>query len=85
MNLKLVNYFILEGDYNSLIIDTGCGIGNMQEDVRRVTKKPLIVALTHGHFDHCGGMAHFDYCFMRNEDNDETTREYYLKATGFVI
>lgn len=77
---KLVNFFILEGKENSLLIDTGCGIGNVQEDALRVTEKPLSIALTHGHFDHCGGIKSFATCFMHADDDTDTTRNHYLNG-----
>ena len=55
---NLVNMFLLEGDEKAVLIDTGCGIGDFTEIIRRYTKKPLEVLLTHGHADHCGGMIY---------------------------
>lgn len=56
---NLVNAFLVEGMEKAALIDTGCGIGNLGEIVRELTKKPLIILLTHGHFDHDGGVKQF--------------------------
>lgn len=55
----LVNAFLVEGEQKAALIDTGCGIGNLAETVRELTDKPLIILLTHNHFDHAGGVEQF--------------------------
>ncbi len=72
---RLVNAFLLEGSEKAALIDTGCGIGHLAERVRELTDKPLIILLTHDHFDHTGGVFEFpdvpvylheaDYCKMK--------------------
>ena len=56
---KLVNAFLVEGEERAALIDTGCGIGHLAERVRELTDKPLIIIITHGHFDHDGGVKQF--------------------------
>jgi len=56
---KLVNAFLVEGEEKAALIDTGCGIGRLAETVRELTDKPLIILITHGHFDHDGGVKQF--------------------------
>lgn len=56
---RLVNAFLVEGDEKAALIDTGCGIGNLLDVVRELTDKPLMVLITHGHFDHDGGVKQF--------------------------
>ncbi len=60
--------FLLEGNDRALLIDTGTGLFNVPELVRELTAKPLIVALTHGHVDHAGGMDQFDEVFLHPDD-----------------
>lgn len=57
---KLANMYLLEGDEKALLIDTGSGLGPLEDEVRALTGKPLIVALTHGHGDHTGGCHLFE-------------------------
>lgn len=56
---RLVNAFLVEGEEKSALIDTGCGIGDLAGVVRELTDKPLIILITHGHFDHDGGVKQF--------------------------
>lgn len=56
---KLVNAFLVEGQERAALIDTGCGIGHLAETVRELTDKPLVILITHGHFDHDGGVKQF--------------------------
>ena len=49
---------LIIGNEKALLIDTGYGYGNLREAVARLTDLPLIVANTHGHFDHVGGKYH---------------------------
>lgn len=56
---RLVNAFLVEGEEKSALIDTGCGIGDLAETVRELTDKPLVILITHGHFDHDGGVKQF--------------------------
>lgn len=55
--------YLLEGDDRCLLIDTGLGIGDIREQVTRLTSKPVIAAATHIHWDHIGGHRYFpDFC-----------------------
>ena len=48
----VANCYLLIGDEKALLIDTGCGAGNLKEAVEKITNKPLYVAVTHRHPDH---------------------------------
>ena len=56
---RLVNAFLIEGEERAALVDTGCGIGDLAREVRELTDKPLIILLTHTHFDHDGGIYEF--------------------------
>ena len=49
---RLVNAFLVEGEERAALIDTGTGVGNLYGVVRELTEKPLVILITHGHFDH---------------------------------
>ncbi|TRY62838.1 hypothetical protein TCAL_00832 [Tigriopus californicus] len=59
------NVFFLVGSDRDLLTDTGVGIFNLREFLHakglrhRETMKPMDVVLTHIHFDHSGGVHHF--------------------------
>lgn len=58
------NMYLLEGTDRALLIDTGWGAGNLREHVQRLTAKPVIPALTHGHLDHSGGCGEWECVLM---------------------
>lgn len=59
--------YLLIGQEKALLIDTGYGEGNLREFVEQITKKPVIVLNTHGHFDHTGGNAWWPEAWMTAE------------------
>ncbi len=75
----LVNAFLVEGEKKAALIDTGCGIGNLAQVVRELTDKPLIVLLTHGHFDHNGGAYEFADSTIYQHPADAGQREETMK------
>ena len=66
----LATMYLLVGKDRALLIDTGCGICDLKQTVRELTDKPLVTALTHGHFDLCGGMDCFDQVYANEKDYD---------------
>ena len=64
----VANCYLLIGDDKALLIDTGCGAGNLKEAVEKLTNKPLFVAVTHRHPDHAGGAWQFGIYYMHKDD-----------------
>lgn len=60
--------YLVEGRDRSLLIDTGTGTGDLRSLAEKLTKKPYDVVCTHGHVDHCGGIAQFPKIFMHPAD-----------------
>ncbi len=60
--------FLLVGSEKALLIDTGIGIGDLRGAVSRITQKPVIVALTHGHGDHTGNAWQFPEVYIGEKD-----------------
>ena len=58
------NMYLLEGTEYALLIDTGWGAGNLRTYVEKLTTKPIMVALTHGHLDHSGGCGEWKSVLM---------------------
>ena len=52
--------YLLAGTEKALLIDTGTGVFDLPGLIAARTELPLMVALTHGHPDHAGGMGWFD-------------------------
>jgi glyoxylase-like metal-dependent hydrolase (beta-lactamase superfamily II) len=64
--------YLVEGDNEALMIDSGYGVGNTREFAQALTKKPIHnVAITHAHFDHTANAAYFDKAFMSQGTKDE--------------
>ena len=51
--------YLLIGTDRALLIDTGLGICNIYEEVRKLTDKPVTAIATHIHWDHIGGHRYF--------------------------
>lgn len=60
--------YLIEGKNSALLIDTGVGFAGLKNYVRTLTSLPLQVVITHGHFDHAGGICEFDTVYMSGED-----------------
>ena len=58
------NMYLLEGGEKALLIDTGWGAGNLRAHVEKLTDKPVVAALTHGHLDHSGGNGEWERVLM---------------------
>jgi hydroxyacylglutathione hydrolase len=59
-----VRCFLIEGDREALLIDTGVGSGNLKKYVEEITKLPITVIFTHADGDHVGNAGQFDRRFM---------------------
>ena len=62
--------YLLEGNKEAMLIDTGVGIIDVREVVRSLTLLPVSVLNTHGHFDHVGGNSLFDVVYMHEADKE---------------
>ena len=51
--------YLLVGDDRALLVDTGLGVGNMAEEVKKLTSLPVTAIATHVHWDHIGGHTLF--------------------------
>lgn len=60
--------YLLEGKERALLIDTGLGICNISEEVRKLTKKPVIAVATHIHWDHIGGHKYYPEFYAYEEE-----------------
>lgn len=53
-------YLMVDKDNNAIIVDLPDETGEqLAEFLKQNNIKPLAILLTHGHFDHCGGVASF--------------------------
>lgn len=64
---EVISYLVL-GNEKAVLIDTGMGIGNIRDEVDRLTDLPLVVINTHSHFDHVGDNVRFEEVWSFDED-----------------
>lgn len=62
--------YLLIGSYNSLLIDTGLGVGNIKKVIENLTNSPVKVVTTHVHWDHIGGHKYFDNIGVYEAEKD---------------
>lgn len=60
--------YLLNGTERSLLIDTGLGICNIYNEVKRLTDKPVTAVASHIHWDHIGGHKHFSDFYAHEEE-----------------
>jgi len=59
---EVISYLIV-GQKQALLFDTGMGIGNIKRIVSRLTSLPVVVLNSHTHDDHVGGNWEFNSIF----------------------
>ncbi|MEL7086401.1 MAG: MBL fold metallo-hydrolase [Cyanobacteria bacterium J06597_1] len=55
------NLWLVKGDKQDLLIDTGLGVASLRHHLADLIDKPLLAIASHIHFDHAGGMVEFDH------------------------
>lgn len=72
---ECASVFVLVGKEKALVIDTGIGIGDLRGAIEKITDKPLVLVLSHGHGDHLGNAWQFDEVYLNEKDLSYTKRE----------
>lgn len=85
--LGVVQAFLVVGKERAALLDTGDGMGNLVEEVKEITEKPLYVLNTHGHLDHAGGNSQFPVVYLSPRDFEASVsmctykmREWYVET-----
>lgn len=61
--------YLVIGSEKALLVDTGCGVGDLRGLCESLTEKPITVVLTHGHVDHAMGAIQFGNVYMNHLDD----------------
>jgi len=62
--------YLLNGTERGLLIDTGLGVENIWEQVKKLTDKPVTVVATHVHYDHIGGHKYFKDFYVHEAETE---------------
>lgn len=71
------------GKEKAILFDTMAGIGDLKGYVAGLTRLPVIVINSHGHFDHMGGNHQFERAFLHPLDRPLLPQfEHWLEVIG---
>lgn len=62
--------YLVQGTDRAALLDSGSGFCSLKAVVDRLTTKPVLVLLTHGHTDHAMGAGEFSTVYMDPSDRD---------------
>ncbi|MGN0998813.1 MAG: MBL fold metallo-hydrolase [Faecousia sp.] len=69
--------YLIEGEKEALVIDSGYGCGNIRAYCQSLTEKPVFrIANTHDHFDHTANNHYFDCAYMSAASYPLATRPF---------
>lgn len=69
--------YLVEGEDEALVIDSGYGCGNIREYCQTLTDKPVKhIANTHDHFDHTANNSYFERAYMSEATEPLATRPF---------
>ena len=60
--------YLIEGRDKALLIDTGMGEGDLLDTVKKLTRLPVEVAITHPHLDHMFRIDRFEKVYLHKND-----------------
>jgi glyoxylase-like metal-dependent hydrolase (beta-lactamase superfamily II) len=63
-----IKSYLVEGERDVAVIDTGLGVGDFAAVVRSLSEKAPVVLQTHGHWDHFGGSHAFERVFVHESE-----------------
>ena len=61
-------FYLIEGEEQAVLFDTGNGFPELPKIIKELTDKPVEVILSHGHFDHTGCAFEFAKCRIHPAD-----------------
>ena len=64
------HFYLVRGDREAALLDTGVGCGSLDGFVRSLTNLPVRVFITHGHVDHAMGAGAFEDVWLSPLDRE---------------
>lgn len=64
------HFYLVKGDREAALLDTGVGCGHLDKFVRSLTGLPVKVFITHGHVDHAMGAGAFEDVWISPQDRE---------------
>lgn len=71
--------YLLLGKKDAILIDAANGLSNLPAGIKKITKLPVTVINTHGHYDHTRGNHYFDKVYLSEKDK-QVYQKYNQKA-----
>lgn len=71
-----VKSYLVEGDRDVAVLDTGMGVGDFAGLVRELSDKDPIVLHSHAHFDHIGASSRFARILVHTSEADDLRAGY---------
>jgi glyoxylase-like metal-dependent hydrolase (beta-lactamase superfamily II) len=71
-----VKSFLIEGDRDVAVVDTGMGVGDFAALVRSLTSREPIVVHTHAHFDHIGASSAYERILVHESEAGDLLAGY---------
>lgn len=71
-----VKSFLIEGERDVAVIDTGMGVGDFAGLVQSLSKRDAVVIHTHAHFDHIGASSAFQRVLVHESEADDLRAGY---------
>lgn len=65
-----VHSYLLIGEEQAALIDTGLGIDSIKRITDQLTNLPIIVLTTHVHWDHIGSHGEFERLYVHKDEED---------------
>lgn len=80
----MVHFYLLLGKTKNLLIDTGLGTSNLKKYVLEICNTPIVVANTHGHYDHVSADGQFEKIYANRKDWKRIQQNANVDETNLV-
>jgi len=77
--------YLVVGEKEALLFDTGHGVVDLLRVVKTITTKPLTVVLGHGHIDHANGAYQFGEVYLREPDYELFKEHTSPEIRGIIL